>query len=76
MFGKIFDYLVSLEAKNNPYLETIHISQPIPRFLCSMKYMEIDFHFIREIVRQGLLDARIISLKDRITYAFTYHYFL
>jgi len=35
------------------------------------KHTEVDFHFVRERVAQGLLDVRFVSTKDQLTDGFT-----
>jgi len=35
------------------------------------KHIEVDFHFVRERVAQGLLDVRFVSTKDQLTDGFT-----
>lgn len=42
-----------------------------PIFHACMKHVEIDFHFVREMERHGLLDVRIISSEDQIIDALT-----
>jgi hypothetical protein len=42
-----------------------------PIFHARMKHIEVDYHFIRERVAQGLLEVRPISTKDQITDGFT-----
>jgi hypothetical protein len=42
-----------------------------PVFYVRMKYIEVDFHFIRERVARKLLDIRSISTKDQLTDGFT-----
>jgi hypothetical protein len=35
------------------------------------KHIEVDFHFVRERVAQGLLQIRFISTKDQVADGFT-----
>ena len=34
-------------------------------------HIEVDFHFVRERVAQGLLDVRFVSTKDQLADGFT-----
>jgi hypothetical protein len=36
-----------------------------------MKYVEIDFHFVRERVARKLLDVKLISTDDQVVDGFT-----
>ena len=40
-------------------------------FHARTKHIEIDFHFVRERVAQGLLDVRFINSGDQIADGFT-----
>jgi hypothetical protein len=42
-----------------------------PIFHAKMKYIEIDFHFVRERVANKLLENRIISSQDQVADGFT-----
>lgn len=42
-----------------------------PVFHARMKHVEIDYHFVREMVRHNHLHVRFLSLKDQIADAFT-----
>lgn len=42
-----------------------------PTFHSQMKHVEIDFHFVREFVKQKLLNVRFISTKEQIVDLFT-----
>jgi hypothetical protein len=40
-------------------------------FHARTKHIEVDFHFVRERVAQGLLQIRFISTKDQVADGFT-----
>jgi hypothetical protein len=40
-------------------------------FHARTKYIEVDYHFVRERVTQKLLDIKIISTEDQIADGFT-----
>jgi hypothetical protein len=42
-----------------------------PIFHAKMKYIEIDFHFVRERVANKLLENSIISSQDQVADGFT-----
>ena len=42
-----------------------------PVFYARTKHVEVDYHFVRERVAQGLLDIRLISTNDQVTDGFT-----
>jgi hypothetical protein len=44
-----------------------------PIFHARMKHIEVDYHFVRERVAQGLLEVRSISTKDQVADGFTKH---
>ena len=42
-----------------------------PIFHARTKYIEIDYHFVRERVAEKILDIKLISTKDQVTDGFT-----
>ena len=42
-----------------------------PVFYARTKHVEVDYHFVRERVAQGLLDIRLISTNDQVADGFT-----